>query len=108
MNNRERAVGMPVFLGALRARLILGVDDRVLFFVAMITLLGIFAPILFLLSGLLFGIGRIVGAVSPYFFDEISVYFNWRIFSWSGHLPDDTMLIGPDPKFVKAFKRAKS
>ena len=108
MGNRDRAVGMPVFLGALRARLILGVDDRVLLIIAIITLLGIFSPLLFLLAGTLFGVGRIVGAVSPYFFDELSVYFNWRLFSWSGHFPDDTMLIGADPKFVKTFRRARS
>ncbi len=97
-----------MFLGALRAKLLLGVDDRVLMIVALVMLLGIFAPILFLAAGALFGLGRIVGAVSPYFFDEISVYFNWRIFSWGGYTPDDSMMLGSDPKFVQKFKRAKS
>lgn len=105
---RERLIGMPVFLGALRAKLILGVDDRVLLIVGIVTLLGIFAPILFLAAGALFGIGRIVGAVSPYFFDDISVYFTWRMFAWTGFSPDDSMFHGPDPKFVRSFKRVKS
>ncbi len=103
-----RLTGMPVFLGALRAKLILGVDDRVLLVVAVTALLGIFSPILFIISGALFGIGRLVGAISPYFFDEISVYFNWRLFSWSGSSPDDSLNFENDPKFTREFKRAKS
>ncbi len=108
MNPLGRVTGMPVFLGALRAKLILGVDDRVLLFVALTALLGIFSPLLFLLSGALFAIGRLVGAISPYFFDELSVYFNWRLFSWTGSSPDDSLNFESDPKFVRAFKRAKS
>ena len=99
---------MPVFLGALRAKLILGVDDRVLMIVGLVALLGIFAPVLFIAAGGLFFIGRIVGAVSPYFFDEISVYFNWRLFAWEGFSPDDSMAMEDDPKFTLEFKRAKS
>ncbi len=108
MNPLERVVGMPVFLGALRAKLILGVDDRVLMIVAIVALLGIFMPLLFIVAAALFVAGRIVGAISPYFFDEVSVYFNWRLFAWGGTSPDDAMNFESDPKFVKAFKRAKS
>ena len=107
MDFHSRPIGMPVFLGALRAKLILGVDDRVLMIVGFVALLGIFSPLLFLLCGALYGVGRIVGAISPYFFDELSVYFNWRLFSWEGYIPDDSMLIGPEPKFTREFKRAK-
>jgi hypothetical protein len=99
---------MPVYLGALRAKLILGVDDRVLIVVAIVALMGMFTPLLFLVAGGLFGIGRIVGAISPYFFDELSVYINWRLFAWNGVSPDDAMHLGADPKFVRVFKRAKA
>lgn len=108
MNRTGRALGMPVFLGALRARLILGVDDRVLVVVGLVTLVGMFSPILFLVAGALFGIGRIVGAVSPYFFDELSVYITWRLFSWRGISPDDSLHLGKELKFTTKFKRAKS
>ena len=100
--------GMPVFLGALRAKLIMGVDDRVLMLVGLTALFGIFAPVLFVVAAALFGIGRIVGAISPYFFDELSVYLRWRFFAWDGAAPDDTMYHGKDPKFVHQFKRAKT
>ncbi len=81
MNRADRVQGMPVFLGALRAKLILGVDDRVLVVVAIVCLMGMFVPLLFLLAGALFLIGRILGAISPYFFDELASYMSWRVFS---------------------------
>ncbi len=108
MSGFGRAPGMPVFLGALRAKLILGVDDRVLLVVGLVALLGMFVPLLFLVAGGLFLAGRILGAISPYFFDELSVYITWRLFAWSGVVPDDASHFGSDPKFVASFKRVRS
>ncbi len=108
MNRADRVQGMPVFLGALRAKLILGVDDRVLVVVAIVCLMGMFVPLLFLLAGALFLIGRILGTISPYFFDELASYMSWRVFSWHGSCPDDCAAFGREPKSLKVFKRAKS
>ena len=79
-----------------------------LFLVGIISLFGIFSPLLFLVAGALFLFGRIVGAVSPYFFDELSVYFNWRIFAWHGIAPDDAPCMGGEPTFIGNFKRSKA
>jgi type IV secretory pathway VirB3-like protein len=108
MHGSGRAGEMPIFQGALRAKLIMGVDERVGLLVVILVLFGIVQPLLFLVAAGVFGIGRIVGAVSPYFFDELSRYAEWRLFSWSGSMPDDSYWTSREPKFRRTFRKAKT
>ncbi len=108
MYSSGRPGEMPIFQGALRAKLIMGVDERVGLFVVILTIFGIVQPVLFFVAAGVFGIGRIVGAVSPYFFDELGVYVNWRLFSWDGVMPDDAYWTVGEPKFRRLFRKAKT
>jgi hypothetical protein len=99
---------MPIFQGALRAKLIMGVDERILLLALIVALIGMAQPLLFFVSAGLIGIGRIVGAVSPYFFDELGKYAEWRLFAWSGMMPDDAYWTSREPKFRKIFRKAKT
>jgi len=106
--NDFRSVGaMPIFQGALRAKLLLGVDDRLLLVIVVIGLAGILRPVLFLFALGIYLVGRIVGAISPYYFDEVAAYMDWRFFTWSGVAPDDVSFAAKEPKFITKFKKTK-
>jgi len=108
MYSGGRAGEMPIFQGALRAKLIMGVDERLGLLVVILIICGVFQPLLFLVAAALFGIGRIVGAVSPYFFDELSRYVEWRLLAWDGLMPDDAYFTAGEPKFRRIFRKAKT
>lgn len=80
----------PVIHGLLRPKLQGGVDLRVLIVAALLFLATPFSPWCLAFAVVTFIVGRILGAKSPYLFDDIAVFLSWRIRSrWRGVFPDE-------------------
>jgi hypothetical protein len=103
----ERVGIMPVFLGALKPKLLLGMDSRILL-LATLSLLGvIFSVWMVLVCGAFVIVGRILGKLSPYLVDELIAYMEWRVFAWNGVVPDDVFIDCKEPRFLKEHRRVK-
>jgi type IV secretory pathway VirB3-like protein len=104
-----RAGEFPIFKGAHRAKLIKGIDQRVCALAVVLVLFGIFNPLLLWpAAALVLFLGRIAGAKSPYFFDELSVFITWRFMNWHNVMPDDGYYTSADAGFRKKFRKAKT
>lgn len=98
---------MPIFQGAMRGRLLFGIDDRLLFLSVLFILLGMWRwPFWALLIPYL-AIARYAGAKSPFAVDDFLSYVDARMNCPGGIMPDD-IPFSKDPESMRQFKRLKT
>jgi len=53
-----------------------------------------FTAIMFLIAGLIWFAGSIMGVLSPYFIDEFAHWIDWRVRTGRGAMPPDAYFYG--------------
>lgn len=99
---------MPVFLGAMRPKLLLNMDPRILFLVALSIVGVLFSFWMVALTIVLGVVGVALGTFSPYAVDEIFAYMDFRSFSMTAAVPADVFIGHADPKFVLQHRQTRN
>jgi hypothetical protein len=90
MDTSEKKIGaMPIYVGAHRTKVLLDVDERILFSVALLLVIGVFFwPCMIAAIILYFG-GRVLTEKAPHFLDDVASFLFWRYQHKGRTVPDD-------------------
>ena len=86
-------MSVPVLKGLRRPDLIWEVDPRILVLAVLTFVVGVAAPLLFLVGIAIYGIGRVLAGVSPHLLSDLGCYMRWRFIAWDGYLPDEGCVV---------------
>lgn len=108
--DREPYGSVPIWTGAEKPRLFLGVDPRVFAPIVVLIAIGVFSRsflsvvVFFSLAAAIYVAGKILGSWSPYFIDEFTRWLDRRSRTGSTTLPADAYFHGLDSPDIRRWR----